>query len=642
MYVLIFSALLIFITILILTTCIAKEFDVDVLSDHLRSTFIYHYFTTGQLFVADINGSLLSFCILAMHTAASDKLSKSGLHVASSSNESKTASGIKAHKCEGIGYLLDETLISIELVPQSKLILTGNIANTVAARIFKPNFQVSSLGIGGMDKQFENIFRRAFTPRLAPPSVIARLGIKPVKGILLFGPPGTGKTLMARQIGTMLNGREPIVVNGPEILDKFVGESEKKVRELFAPAELEWLTRGAQSDLHVIILDELDAICKQRGRGNSGGTGVGDTVVNQFLAKMDGYKEQNNILIIGMTNRKELIDEALLRPGRLEVHIEIGLPDKDGRVQILNIHTATMAKSGILDDDVSIEEIASLTKNYSGAELMGLVQNASTFSLNRHIDATNPTNPVDLESIKVTLSDFKLAISQCVPSFGVAEQDLRKSIPNGIWEYSERFSNVVKKCQSFINHVKTSSRTSLVSILMEGDAGCGKTALSASLALSSGFPHVHIVSPDRYVGFSEGNMLLAINEVFENAYRSDLSIIILDDLERLIEYVPIGPRFSNTILQGLLILVKRSPPPGRKLLIIGTTSQSQVLIDLGVQQLFKQINIPSVRCNDEMEKVLTISGLATSQDVIRAIRAKVMLSEFIPIKDLIMIAEMEV
>jgi vesicle-fusing ATPase len=124
---------------------------------------------------------------------------------------------------------------------------------------------------------------------------------------------------MARQIGKMLNAKEPLIVNGPEILNKFVGQSEENVRKLFAPAEAEYKARGEESSLHIIIFDELDAICKQRGSKNDG-TGVGDSIVNQLLSKMDGVDQLNNILIIGMTNRLDMIDEALLRPGYLSIN----------------------------------------------------------------------------------------------------------------------------------------------------------------------------------------------------------------------------------------------------------------------------------------------------------------------------------
>ncbi|VDP25774.1 unnamed protein product [Onchocerca flexuosa] len=207
--------------------------------------------------------------------------------------------------------------------------------------IINPDWDFQKMGIGGLDKEFSGIFRRAFASRVFPPEFIEQLGMKHVRGILLYGPPGTGKTLMARQIGKMLNAREPKIINGPQILDKYVGESESNIRKLFADAEEEWKRCGANSGLHIIIFDEIDAICKQRG-SVAGSTAVHDTVVNQLLAKMDGVEQLNNILVIGMTNRKDMIDEALLRPGRMEVQMEISLPDEAGRLQILKIHTSRM------------------------------------------------------------------------------------------------------------------------------------------------------------------------------------------------------------------------------------------------------------------------------------------------------------
>jgi hypothetical protein len=141
-----------------------------------------------------------------------------------------------------------------------------------------------------------------------------KMGQKHARGMLLFGPPGCGKTLIARQIGKALHARPPKIVNGPEILNKYVGQSEENIRALFADAEKEQAERGDDSELHIIIFDEFDAICKQRG-STGGGTGVNDSIVNQLLSKIDGVDSLNNILLIGMTNRKDMLDEAVLRPG---------------------------------------------------------------------------------------------------------------------------------------------------------------------------------------------------------------------------------------------------------------------------------------------------------------------------------------
>jgi vesicle-fusing ATPase len=179
--------------------------------------------------------------------------------------------------------------------------------------------------VGGLDAQLDDIARRVLASR-ANPEAARRLGVSRVRGILLSGPPGCGKTLLARELSRLLGAREPQIVNGPEILDKFIGEAERRVRDLFAPAEREYDEVGDASALHLIILDEIDAIARKRGSMTSDTTGVRDSVVNQLLAKIDGVKEASNILVVGLTNRPELIDPALLRPGRLEVQLRVELP----------------------------------------------------------------------------------------------------------------------------------------------------------------------------------------------------------------------------------------------------------------------------------------------------------------------------
>ncbi|KAJ1536424.1 transport between ER and Golgi ATPase protein, partial [Cladochytrium tenue] len=235
------------------------------------------------------------------------------------------------------GVLTEKSVLTFLPAPNSFVKITGKHATT--APLIRPDFIFEDLGIGGLQKEFADIFRRAFTSRLIPIAVVERLGIQHVKGVVLFGPPGTGKTLLARQLGKMLNAREPVVVNGPEILNKYVGESEENIRKLFEPAEKEYKQRGDASSLHIIIFDEIDAICRQRG-SRADSTGVGDSVVNQLLAKLDGVEPLNNILVIGMTNRIDMLDDALLRPGRLEIKVEISLPDHNGRLEIFKIHTA--------------------------------------------------------------------------------------------------------------------------------------------------------------------------------------------------------------------------------------------------------------------------------------------------------------
>ena len=237
------------------------------------------------------------------------------------------------------GFLANDTNIEILSENSSILKITSKVMKAKALTKFGFNF--NEMGVGGLDQEISNIFRRAFTTRLYPAAYLEKYGIHHVKGILLYGPPGTGKTLIARTLANALNVKEFKVVNGPELFDKYVGETEKKIRDLFANAEKDQKENGDDAGLHVIVFDEIDSLCRARGTISSG-TGVHDSAVNQLLTKIDGVNSLNDIIVIGMTNRKDLIDEAILRPGRLELHIEIGLPDEKGRQQIFNIHTKKM------------------------------------------------------------------------------------------------------------------------------------------------------------------------------------------------------------------------------------------------------------------------------------------------------------
>lgn len=342
--------------------------DQDELADAVIKVFRNQIFAPGQSFGLDFRGPKLKLTVRTVELVDLASLKSSG--------EQQQHTHPNAR-----GILTPETRINFYKDAKSPIALKGSSRRPAANSVVRPDFKFEDMGIGGLDKEFSDIFRRAFASRIFPPGLAEKLGIQHVRGILLYGPPGTGKTLIARQIGKMLNAREPKVINGPEVLNKFVGQSEENIRKLFADAEKEQKEKGDESGLHIIIFDELDAVCKQRGSGAGGGTGVGDSVVNQLLSKLDGVEQLNNILLIGMTNRKDMIDEALLRSGRLEVHMEISLPDEPGRKQILNIHTTKMRENGKLGPDVDIAELARQTRNFSGAEISGLVKSASSFAL---------------------------------------------------------------------------------------------------------------------------------------------------------------------------------------------------------------------------------------------------------------------
>jgi len=609
---------------------VADRYEIDDIKKSIIILLEQQIFTVGQRFVLDVRGNNLIFKVIETTV----------MNISAASSQGSGEAANKSAKLrDEKGILVPQTDVQIEKAQGSQILLSGGTSSSGAPKIFRPDWKFESMGIGGLDKEFADIFRRAFASRIFPPAVVQKLGIQHVKGILLHGPPGTGKTLMARQIGKMLNGKEPKVVSGPEVLNKYVGASEENIRNLFKDAETEYKQKGEDSDLHIIIFDEFDAICRARGSRNDG-TGVGDTVVNQLLAKIDGVDSLNNILIIGMTNRKELIDEALLRPGRLEVHMEISLPDESGRVQIFRIHTTKMRQNNYIAEDVELDELAAATKNYSGAEIEGVVKAATSYAFSRQIDAKNMTKPIDPEKIKVARADFMQALMEIKPSFGVEKDEFESCIRSGIINFSASVEKILHTGKLFLEQVAKSDRTPLVSVLLSGTIGSGKSALAATLAKSSDFPFVRMISPDSLVGYSETAKCARITKVFEDSYRSQLSVIVVDDIERILEYVPIGPRFSNSILQTLLVLFKRLPPKGRKLLVVGTTGNEEVLRQMEFMESFNTVlRIPAISTREEFRKALTgLDLLSKPEDIETAVAA--FTADSITIKKLIMLTEL--
>ncbi|KAH8670223.1 P-loop containing nucleoside triphosphate hydrolase protein [Tricladium varicosporioides] len=487
--------------------------------------------------------------------------------------------------------------------------------------ILSSDFNFANMGIGGLDSEFTTIFRRAFASRIFPAPLIKKMGIEHVKGLLLYGPPGTGKTLIARQIGKFLNCREPKIINGPEVLNKFVGQSEENIRKLFADAEKEEKEKGDKSGLHIIIFDELDAVCKQRGSGGGGGTGVGDSVVNQLLSKLDGVNKLNNLLLIGMTNRKDMIDDALLRPGRLEVHVEISLPDHAGRIQILNIHMAELRKNGMLNPGVEVEELAALTKNCSGSELAGLVRGASTHAITRHTKIDGASITFDnAKGIKVTREDFLEAIPEYKPKFGVSEDRLNEAMIGGIFNFSTHVEQVLEESIMTSQTVKKAKGTSaLDNILLYGPKGSGTSALAAKIAKDSGAPFIKMVTASDLRAESERASAQKLIKVFEDAYKSRYSCVVLDCIERLVEWADVGMRYSSTIFHEIVTSLTNRPPSGHGLLIIATSSRPDVMRQLNLLIEFNTTHIiPNITRRPELEQALIETRLFRSQNEIQS------------------------
>ncbi|OQO11703.1 hypothetical protein B0A48_03430 [Cryoendolithus antarcticus] len=577
-------------------------YDQDELALAFTQTFRNQIFAPGQMVLMDYKSIPLRMTVKTVELVDISSLKSSGAQ-----STSPNARGILTPESQ-INYFKDA---------KTPINLRGSNRRPAANSVIRPDFKFEDMGIGGLDAEFSDIFRRAFASRIFPPGLAEKIGIQHVRGILLYGPPGTGKTLIARQIGKMLNAREPKVINGPEVLNKYVGQSEENIRKLFADAEKEQKEKGDESGLHIIIFDELDAVCKQRGSGAGGGTGVGDSVVNQLLSKLDGVEQLNNILLIGMTNRKDMIDEALLRSGRLEVHMEISLPDEHGRQQILKIHTSKMAANGVMGNDVNIAELAKRTRNFSGAEINGLVKSASSFAMQRHIKVGTVAAIDDsIMDMKVMMADFVRALDEVKPLFGVSEEDLSRAVEGGIIKFSSHIDKILETGAEFINQVK-SNTTPLLSVLVHGPRGSGKTALAARIAIDSEFPFIKLVRPMDMIGMNEMQKIQYLQKVFTDAYKSPLNILVLDDLDLILDWVPLGPRFSPSVLAAIKGLMKNKPPLGRPLLIFATTSEKTVMQQLQIS-FNQQIAVPNVNTQQELAHIMHDSG--QFEDIQRAIQ----------------------
>jgi transitional endoplasmic reticulum ATPase len=378
--------------------------------------------------------------------------------------------------------------------------------------------------VGGLSDEVKKVREMVELP-LKHPEIFSRLGIEPPKGVLLYGPPGTGKTLLAKAVANESEAHF-ILLNGPEIMSKFYGESEKKVREIFQEAE-----KNAPT---IIFIDEIDAIAPSRE--DSQGE-VERRVVSQLLTMMDGLNARGKVVVIGATNRPNSIDPALRRPGRFDREVEVGIPDKKGRLQILKIHTRGMP----LTKDVDLEAIASKTHGFVGADINALGKEAAMSVLRRNLHKFNLEEETEipqdvLNSLRVTKKDFDDALNIVRPS---AMREVLVETPNINWKDIGGVENVkqdlieavewpLKFPESFENMGIRPPK----GILLYGPPGTGKTLLAKAVANESEANFIQVKGPEllsMWVGKSEEG----IRKIFNKARQVSPCIIFFDEIDSL-------------------------------------------------------------------------------------------------------------
>ena len=383
--------------------------------------------------------------------------------------------------------------------------------------------KVSYDDIGGLGDAVKKIREMVELP-LRHPELFKRLGVEAPKGVLLHGPPGTGKTMLAKAVAGETSSNF-ISIGGPEIVSKFYGESEGKLREIFKDAE-----ENAPS---IIFIDEIDSIAPKRDEVNGEEE---RRIVAQLLSLMDGLNSRGKVVVIGATNRPNSIDEALRRPGRFDREIEIGIPDRDGRLEILEIHTRGMP----LADDVNLKWLADKTHGYAGADLSALTKEAAMAALRRvlpDVDLEAEEIPKDvLNSILVTKDDFKNALKDMQPS---TMREVLIEKPNVRWEdigaleeAKQELKEAVEwplKFGKVFDHMNAKPPKG---ILLYGPPGTGKTMLAKAVATESEANFIAVKGPEflnKWVGESEK----AVRETFRKARQASPCVIFMDEIDSI-------------------------------------------------------------------------------------------------------------
>jgi transitional endoplasmic reticulum ATPase len=409
---------------------------------------------------------------------------------------------------KGIVLINEETQIKVN---EEAAAQAGQAASTISYE-----------DIGGLKEQLQNVREMIELP-LKHPELFDRLGIDPPKGVLLHGPPGTGKTMIAKAVANEA-GAQFYTINGPEIMSKFYGQSEENLRKTFEEAE-----KNAPS---IIFIDEMDAIAPKRDEVQGE---VERRVVSQMLTLMDGLKGRGKIIVIGATNRPDSVDPALRRPGRFDREVEIGVPDKEGRLEILQIQTRNMPKA----EDVDLESLADSTYGFVGADLMALAREAAMKALRRYLPQIDLDEPVPaelLEKMQVTSEDFKGALKMVDPS---ALREFLVEIPNVTWETVGGLAEVKQQLKEAVEWPLEDpggfERMGIKpprGILLFGPPGTGKTLLAKAVANESGANFLSVKGPEvlsKWVGESEK----AVREIFKKAKQSSPSIVFLDEIDSI-------------------------------------------------------------------------------------------------------------
>lgn len=394
--------------------------------------------------------------------------------------------------------------------------------------------QVTYEDIGGIKDEIQKVREMIELP-LRHPEIFEKLGIEAPKGVLLYGPPGTGKTLLAKAVANESNSHF-ISISGPEIMSKFYGESEARLREIFKEAR--------EKAPSIIFIDEIDSIAPKREEVTGE---VERRVVSQLLSLMDGLEARGKVIVIAATNRPNAIDPALRRPGRFDREIEIKVPNKHGRLEILQIHTRNMPLATEVQDQVDLDKLASVTHGFVGADLEGLCKEAAMKCLRRLLPELNmedeKLHPDVLNKLIVTMDDFQNALKEVMPS---AMREVYLETPDVKWTDVGGLENVKRELQEAVEWpmrypelYKKLGHVMPKGILLHGPSGTGKTLLAKAVATESEANFISVRGPEllsKWVGESERG----IREVFRRARQSAPCVIFFDEIDSVAPVRGIG------------------------------------------------------------------------------------------------------